>query len=441
MAKIKEVSAYEVLDSRANPTVAARVVLEDGSSDTGYAPSGASTGKYEALELHDQDSKRYNGKGVQKAVSNVNDTISKLIIGMDANDQQAIDEKMIEADGTENKSRLGSNSILAVSMAVAKASAWSNKLELYDYLSQLMGSKNGKFSLPIPFLNILNGGKHAVGSTDFQEFMIVPVKFESFSKAIQAGCEIYHSLGEILNERSYQPLVGDEGGYAPSLFSNEQAMELLMMAIKEAGYQAGEEIFIALDPAASRFYSEDIYQLHRENRSLTTDEMVAFYETWVEKFPIISIEDGLSEDDWTGWGELTKRIGGRVDTIGDDLYATNKKLLQKGIEHKTTTGILIKPNQIGTLTETVETIRMAKKAGMKSIISHRSGETGDSFIADLAVACNCGVLKSGAPARSERGVKYNRLLEIEARFGETVQFAKWEGIEKKETDQIPNIEI
>jgi len=441
MAKIKEVKAYEVLDSRANPTLATRVVLDDGSVDTGYVPSGASTGKYEALELRDGDDKRYGGKGVTKAIQNVNETISKTVVGMDANDQQALDEKMIQTDGTENKSKLGANAILSVSLAVAKASAWSNKLELYDYLAQLMGEKKDKFSIPIPFLNILNGGKHAVGSTDFQEFMIVPVKFENFAKAMQAGAEIYHSLGEILNERSYQPLVGDEGGYAPALFSNEQAMELLTMAIKEAGYQAGEEIFIALDPAASRFYSEDIYQLHRENRSLTTDEMVAFYETWIEKFPIISIEDGLAEDDWTGWSELTKRLAGRVQTIGDDLYATNKKLLQKGIEHKSTTGILIKPNQIGTLTETVETIRMAKKAGMKSIISHRSGETSDAFIADLAVACNCGVLKSGAPARSDRSVKYNRLLEIESRFGDKCEFAKWEGIEKNEQDEVPHVDV
>ncbi len=441
MAKIKEVKAYEVLDSRANPTVATRVVLDDGSTDTGYVASGASTGKYEALELRDGDNKRYGGKGVTKAIQNVNETISQAVIGLDANDQQALDEKMIQLDGTENKSKLGANAILSVSLGAAKASAWSNKLELYDYLAQLMGEKTDKFKIPIPFLNILNGGKHAVGSTDFQEFMIVPVKFESFSKAIQAGAEIYHSLGEILKERSYQPLVGDEGGFAPALFSNEQAMELLMMAIKEAGYHAGEEVFIALDPAASAFYSEDIYQLHRENRSLTTDEMVAFYETWVEKFPIISIEDGLAEEDWTGWGELTKRLAGRVQTIGDDLYATDKKLLQKGIDHKSSTGILIKPNQIGTLTETVETIRIAKKAGMKSIISHRSGETSDSFIADLAVACGCGVLKSGAPARSDRSAKYNRLLEIESRFSDKCEFAKWEGIEKNEQDKVPHIDM
>ncbi len=441
MAKIKEIKAYEVLDSRANPTVACRVVLDDGSIDTGYVPSGASTGKYEALELRDGDDKRYNGKGVTKAIKNVNEVIAKAVVGMDANDQQSIDEKMIELDGTENKSKLGANATLSVSLAVAKASAWSNKLELFDYLSQLMGEKKNKFTIPIPFLNILNGGKHAVGSTDFQEFMIVPVKFESFSRAIQAGSEIYHSLGEILNERSYQPLVGDEGGYAPALFSNEQAMELLMMAIKEAGYTAGEEVFIALDPAASNFYAEDIYQLHRENRSLTTDELVAFYETWVEKFPVISIEDGLAEEDWTGWAELTKRLAGKVQTIGDDLYATNKKLLQKGIEHKSTTGILIKPNQIGTLSETVETIRIAKKAGMKAIISHRSGETGDSFIADLAIASGCGVLKAGAPARSDRSSKYNRLLEIESRFVDKTEFAKWEGIEKSEQDDVPHVEV
>jgi len=440
MAKIKEVKAYEVLDSRANPTLATRVVLEDGSADTGYVPSGASTGKYEALELRDGDEERYGGKGVTKAIQNVNEAISQAVIGMDSNDQQAIDEKMIQLDGTENKSKLGANAILSVSLGVAKASAWSNKLELFDYLAQLMGEKKDKFSIPIPFLNILNGGKHAIGSTDFQEFMIVPIKFENFSKAIQAGTEIYHSLGEILKERSYQPLVGDEGGYAPALFSNEQAMELLMMAIKEAGYSAGEEVFIALDPAATNFYAEDIYQLHRENRSLTTDEMVSFYETWIEKFPIISIEDGLAEEDWTGWSELTKRLSGKVQTIGDDLYATNKKLLQKGIEHKSTTGILIKLNQIGTLTETVETIRMAKKAGMKTIISHRSGETGDAFISDLSVACNCGLLKAGAPARSDRGTKYNRLLEIESRFGSKTTFAKWDETNSNNKTEVPRID-
>jgi len=427
MAKIKEIHAMEILDSRGNPTVSCKVTLDDGSVGVGYVPSGASTGKLEALELRDGDLHRYSGKGVQKAVEHVKTTIAPKVIGMEANEQKAIDQAMIDLDGTENKSKLGANSILGVSLAVARAAAASKKVELFEYLTELLGMHHPKFIIPIPFLNILNGGKHAIGSTDFQEFMIVPIKFETYSKALQAGTEIYHALGKILEERSYQPLLGDEGGFAPSLFSNEQAMELLVLAIKEGGYTPGEDVFIALDPAASRLFSVDVYQLHRENRSLTTDEMVNFYDTWCEKFPIVSIEDGLHESDWDGWRELTRRIGNDVETIGDDLYATNPKLLQKGIDHNSTTGILIKPNQIGTLTETLDTIIMATEAGFKPVISHRSGETKDDFIADLAVACGCGVIKTGAPARGERTAKYNRLLKIEQMLGDKAEYAKWDG--------------
>ncbi len=426
MPAIKNVYAREVLDSRGNPTVACEVELDNGTHSLGYVPSGASTGKNEALELRDGEMERYGGKGVLKAVSNVNGPIRSAILGMDAYDLYAVDQRMIELDRTPNKSSLGANAILSVSLAVAKAASKSSKMPLYQYLAELLGKKNDKFIIPIPFMNILNGGKHAVGSTDFQEFMIAPVKFSSFREALRAGAEIYHSLGKILEERNYQPLVGDEGGFAPSLFSNEQAMELMVMAISGANYNPGEDVFIAIDPASSRFYENEIYQLHRENLQLTTTQMIDFYEVWTEKFPIISIEDGLAETDWNGWGDLTQRIGNNVELIGDDLYATNKDLLKKGIEYHSSTGILIKPNQIGSLSETLETIKIAQKAGFKVIISHRSGETEDDFIADLSVACGCGTIKSGAPCRSERTAKYNRLLEIEEKNGDKAHFATWD---------------
>lgn len=425
MATIKDLKAREILDSRGNPTIACEVLLSDETYAMGFVPSGASTGKSEALELRDGDDNRYGGKGVLKAVQNVNTTIRDAILGMEA-DLLAIDQKVIALDGTPNKSKLGANATLSVSLSVAKATSKSQHTPLYQYLSTLMGGNLSKIILPLPFLNILNGGKHAIGSTDFQEFMIVPVKFPTFRDALRAGTEVYHALGKILEERNYQPLVGDEGGYAPSLFSNEQAMELLTMAIAEANYEAGEDIFIALDPAASRLYNEGFYELHRENRSLTTTQMVDFYENWTEKFPIISIEDPLSEDDWDGWKELTQRIGHKVELIGDDIYSTNKQLLQKGIENKASTGILIKPNQIGTLSETLETMKMAKDAGFKVVVSHRSGETEDTFIADLAIASGSGVIKSGAPCRSERTAKYNRLLEIEDKNPGAAVLATWD---------------
>lgn len=426
MSVIKDIFAREVLDSRGNPTVACEVVLDTGVHSLGFVPSGASTGTNEALELRDGDINRYNGKGVLKAVANVNGPIKEAVVGMDALDLVSVDKRMIEIDKTPNKSNLGANAMLSVSLAVAKAASKDSKMPLYQYLGQLLGKKNDNYVMPIPFMNILNGGKHAIGSTDFQEFMIVPVKFQTFKDALRVGAEIYHALAKILEERNYQPLVGDEGGYAPSLFSNEQAMELLMMAIKDANYSAGENVFVALDPAASRLYSEDIYQLHRENLSLTTQQMIDFYADWTEKYPIVSIEDGLAENDWNGWRDLTQRIGDKVELIGDDLYATNKELLKKGVQYKSSTGILIKPNQIGTLSETLETIKIAEKAGFKVIISHRSGETEDDFIADLAVATSCGTIKSGAPCRSERTAKYNRLLEIEEKLGNRAKFAVWD---------------
>lgn len=433
MAIIKDIRAREILDSRGNPTVSCEILLSDSSYAMGFVPSGASKGDLEAHELRDNDPKRFWGKGVIKAVSNINGPIRETVVGMDAGNIAAIDQKMREMDGTPNKSQLGSNAMVGVSMAIAKAAAKSAKMPLYAYLASLMGKNIDKITMPIPFMNILNGGKHAFGSTDFQEFIIVPVKFPSFREALRAGVEIFHALGTILKERNYQPLAGDEGGYAPSLFSNEQAMELLMMAIADTDYEAGKDIFVALDPAASRFFSDDgFYVLHRENRSLTTQQMIDFYENWCEKYPIISIEDPLDQTDWEGWRDLTQRIGDRIEIIGDDIYATNQELLKKGIQSKASTGILIKPNQIGTLSETLETIKMAEQAGFKVVVSHRSGETEDTFIADLAVATGSGVIKAGAPCRSERTAKYNRLLEIEDKNHGNASLATWETILEKE---------
>lgn len=427
MSRIKTVKAIEILDSRGNPTVATYVDLEDGSDGIGYVASGASTGEFEAHELHDGDFNRYGGKGVLGAVANVNGAIKQAVVGLESDDLKLIDQTMIQLDGTPNKSKLGENAILSVSLAVAKAAAKSQHIPLYHYLAKIAGTttESGEFFLPIPMMNILNGGKHAVGSTDFQEFMIVPVKFPTFKESLRAGTEVLYALHKILEERSYQPLVGDEGGFAPSLFSNEQAIELMTMAIKESGHKIGDDVFLALDPAASELYYEDIYQLHRENRSFTSLELIDFYEVWVQKYPIISIEDPLAENDWDGYREITSRLKDKIHIIGDDLYATNVERLKKGIEQKSTTGILIKPNQIGTLTETIDTIRMAKDAGMSYIISHRSGETEDTFIADLAVATSSGKIKTGAPCRGERTAKYNRLLWIEDELGSKARFAEW----------------
>lgn len=422
MAKIQNIVPMEVLDSRGNPTIYVKTTLDDGTIGIGYVPSGASTGKYEAVELRDNDPKRFGGKGVLNAINNIIKVITPAIIDIEFDDFKVIDEKMIQLDGTPNKSKLGGNATLAVSISVADALAKSKKIEMFAFLSPYFGQTQS-YTIPLPYLNILNGGKHAVGSTDFQEFMVVPVKFPNFAEAYRAGTEIYHALGKILLERNYQPLVGDEGGFAPSLFSNEQAMELLMMAIKEAGYAAGEEIFLALDPAASRFFYKDVYQLHRENRTFTGDELIDFYKTWVDKYPIISIEDGLHEDDWKGWQRLTAELGNRLEIIGDDLYTTNKTRLQTGIAQHASNAILIKPNQIGTLSEAIETINFAKQNNIKYMISHRSGENEDTFIADLAVAAGGGMIKSGAPCRTERTSKYNRLKEIEMMLGEKAKLA------------------
>jgi enolase len=427
MSQIKKIEAIEILDSRGFPTVACQVELEDGSTGIGYVPSGASTGEFESHELRDGDLARFGGKGVEKAVENVNTVIRQAVQGQEANDLKVIDQAMITLDGTPNKSKLGENAILSVSLAVAKAAAKSLKIPLYAYLARIAGTdtESQGYKMPIPMLNILNGGKHAVGSTDFQEFMIVPLNFPTFKEALRAGSEVFAALHKILEERSYQPLVGDEGGFAPSLFSNEQAIELLTMAIKESGFKAGEDIYIALDPAASEFFYEDVYQLHRENRTFTTLELIDFYEVWTQKYPIISIEDPLAENDWDGFREITSRLKDKVEIIGDDLYATNKTRLQKGIDQHSSTGILIKPNQIGTLTETIEAIQMARQAGMSYIISHRSGETEDTFIADLSVAAGGGKIKCGAPCRGERTAKYNRLLWIENQLGGQAKLASW----------------
>ncbi len=425
MATIKDLKAREILDSRGNPTVACAVLLSDGTTSTGYVPSGASTGAAEALELRDGDKSRYEGMGVLKAVENVNTLIKDAVLGMNADDLGHLDHSLIELDGTKNKSKLGANATLSVSLATAKAAAKSNNIPLYQYLGKILGNESDKVVMPLPFMNILNGGKHAVGSTDFQEFMIVPVKFPNFADALRAGSEIYHALGKILVERNYQPLVGDEGGFAPALYSNAQAIELIMMAIADAKYTAGVDVFVALDPAASRFYTDSMYELHRENRTLSSLQMVDFYETWCEKFPIISIEDPMAENDWDGWRNITQRLGHKVEIIGDDIYATNIELLTKGIEEKASTSILIKPNQIGTLTETIAAIKMAHDAGFKAMVSHRSGETEDTFIADLAVAAGSGTIKSGAPCRGERTAKYNRLMEIESSAANSV-LATWD---------------
>jgi len=427
MAKISDLHAREILDSRGWPTIACEILLDDGTYALGYVPSGASKGASECLELRDEDISRFNGKGVLKAINNVNTEIRNALIGGDVANLAAIDQRMIELDGTKNKSRLGANAILSVSLATAKAAAKNQRIPLYAYLAMLMDRKVDTLTLPIPLMNVLNGGKHALGSTDFQEFMIVPTKFPSFKESLRVGTEIFHSLGKILEDRNYQPLVGDEGGYAPSLFSNEQAMELLMLAISEAGYEAGENVFIALDPAASRFFSKDgFYELHRENRSLISHELVEFYTMWCDKYPIISIEDPLDQADWNGWRDITQQIGEKVEIIGDEIYTTNEELLKKGIAERASTGILIKPNQIGTLTETLETMRIAKDAGFRVVVSHRSGETEDNFIADLAVASGCGTLKSGSPCRSERTAKYNRILEIEEKNIGKCALAEWQ---------------
>ena len=418
MVAIKSLRAREILDSRGNPTLEAELELSDGTRGWAAVPSGASTGKYEAVELRDGDKSRFNGLGVSKAVANVNKVIAPGIIGMAAIDQSAIDSKLIELDGTDNKSKLGANAILGVSLAVAHAAASSSGLPLYEYVG-----KAQKCSLPVPMMNILNGGRHASNSTDFQEFMVVPAGATSFRQALQMGTEIYQALKKVLKDKGLNTNVGDEGGFAPSLASNKQAIEAILSAIEKAGHKPGKDCFIALDPAASEFYEKGRYVLAKEGASLTTAEMVDYYLGWVSAYPIISIEDGMAEDDWDGWQLITRKLGSKIQLVGDDLYTTNVTRLSKGIELKASNSILIKPNQIGTLTETIAAIQMAKQAGWTTVISHRSGETEDTTIADLAVGLETGQIKTGAPCRSERTAKYNRLLRIEDELEQKAAFS------------------
>ena len=405
MIYIEDVYAIEVLDSRGNPTVKATVALSDGTIASAIVPSGASTGKREALELRDGGD-RYCGKGVLKAVENVNSQIAEAVIGLDAFDQKALDDEMRELDGTDNYSSLGANAVLGVSMAVARAAAKSLDMPLYRYL----GGANASV-LPVPMFNIINGGAHANNSVDFQEFMIMPFGFDKFSDALRAATEIYHTLKGLLNAAGHSTAVGDEGGFAPNLNDNEEPIKLIMQAIEKAGYKAGEQIKLALDVAASELYENGKYKL--EGKEFSSEELIERYARLCEKYPIFSIEDGLSEDDWAGWAKLTSRLGSKVQLVGDDLFVTNEKILREGIAKGVGNAILIKPNQIGTVSQTMQTIRLAQRKGYRCVMSHRSGESEDSFIADFAVAMNTGQIKTGATSRSERNAKYNRLLEIE----------------------------
>lgn len=406
MISISDVYANEVLDSRGNPTVKVSIYLSDGTKADAIVPSGASTGKKEALELRDGDKKRFGGKGVLKACENVKTTIADGIIGLDPFDQEFLDSVLLELDATKNYSKLGANATLGVSMAVAKAAAKSLNLPLYRYL----GGVNASI-LPTPMFNIINGGAHANNSVDFQEFMIMPFGFKTFNDALRAAAEIYQNLKKLLNDLGHSTAVGDEGGFAPNLKDNEEPIKLILEAIKKSGYEPGKEIKIALDVASSELFKDGFY--HLENKKFTSDELISKYEDLCEKYPIHSIEDALDEDDWDGWKKLTKKLGNKVQLVGDDLFVTNEEILRKGIEDGVANAILIKPNQIGTLTQTLKAIRLAHRNGYKTIISHRSGESEDSFIADLAVAVNAGQIKTGATARSERNAKYNRLLDIE----------------------------
>jgi enolase len=422
-ATIKTIKAREILDSRGNPTIEAQVELSDGSVGVAAVPSGASTGKHEAVELRDGDKCRYGGLGVLKAVSNVNNKIAPALTSMTASAQGKIDGKMIELDGTPDKSNLGANALLSVSLATAKAAANSAGLPLYRYL----GGSHANL-LPVPMLNILNGGKHAADSTDFQEFMVVPAGATGFSQALQMATEIYQALKKEIKVKGFNSNVGDEGGFAPSLASNKQAVELILAAIDLAGYKAGKDCFIALDPASSSFYSDGKYVLTKEGATLTSNEMVSYYDKWVSSYPIVSIEDGLDEDDWSGWVSLTSQLGKKIKLVGDDLYTTNIKRLEQGITQKASNAILIKPNQVGTLSETLATVKRAQQVGWSTVISHRSGETEDTTIADLAVAVGSGLIKTGAPCRSERVAKYNRLLKIEEELGTDARFAGKEAL-------------
>lgn len=415
MAKITDIKAREILDSRGNPTVEVDLTLDDGSFGRAAVPSGASTGSYEAVELRDGE-KRYGGKGVEKAVANANTEIKEAIVGKEF-DQKSIDEEMIKLDGTENKGRLGANAILGVSLAFAAATAKSKGMKLYEYYSEISGSKNPN-KLPVPMMNILNGGKHAENSTDLQEFMVMPVGAPNFKEALRYGAETFHALKAILAQKGLNTSVGDEGGFAPSLPSNEAALEVIIEAIKAAGYEPGKDISIAIDGAATELYVDGKYELKTEGKSLTSEEMVDFYADWLTKYPIVSIEDGLAEDDWDGYKLMTDKIGQKVQIVGDDLFVTNIKRLKDGIDRGVTNSILIKLNQIGTVSETIDAIKMAEEAGFTAVVSHRSGETEDSTIADFVVGLGTGQIKTGSLCRSERVCKYNQLLRIEEELGD-----------------------
>ncbi len=417
--EIIDVYARQILDSRANPTVEVEIELEDGTVGRAAVPSGASTGIFEAVELRDEDKSVYKGKGVLKAIDNVNTIIADELVGMNVLDQVAIDKVMIALDGTENKGKLGANAMLGVSLACAQAAAKYLGMSLYQYI----GGVNAKV-LPVPMMNILNGGSHADNNVDLQEFMIMPAGAESFSQALRMCSEVFHTLKGILNKKGLATGVGDEGGFAPDLNSNEEAIQVIIEAIKEAGYEPGKEMFIALDPASSEFFNTEtnMYELKGEGKTLTPSEMVDFYANLVEKYPIISIEDGMAEEDWEGWKIITEKLGGKIQLVGDDLFVTNTKRLEMGIERGVANSILIKLNQIGTLTETLNSIEMAERAGYTAVVSHRSGETEDTTIADLVVAVNAGQIKTGAPSRSERVAKYNQLLRIEEELGDMAEY-------------------
>jgi enolase len=425
---IEDITAIEILDSRGNPTVEVEVTLFDGSWGRAAVPSGASTGVHEALEMRDGDKKRYLGKGVTKAVDNVNDEIADMLIGWDATEQRAIDAALIEFDGTPNKSRLGANAILGTSLAVAKAAANALGLPLYRYIGGVYAHV-----LPVPMMNILNGGAHtAWQSTDVQEFMVMPLGAPSFREGLRWGAEIYHALKSVLKEHRYTALVGDEGGYAPALKTNNEAVEVILTAIEKAGYKAGEQVGIALDPAASELYDEEtkLYSLRKEDKKLTGAEMVAFWKSWVDQYPIVSIEDGLAQDDWESWKLLVKEVGDRIQIVGDDLLVTNPERVRRAITEKAANALLVKLNQIGSLTETIEAVETCQRAGWRAVTSHRSGETEDATIADLSVALNMGQIKTGAPARSDRVAKYNQLLRIEVELGDAAGYAGWQALKR-----------
>ncbi|MCK6559907.1 phosphopyruvate hydratase [candidate division KSB1 bacterium] len=419
MTTIVEVHAREILDSRGNPTVEVDVVLENGLLGRAAVPSGASTGEHEAIELRDKDPKRYNGKGVLQAVKNVNEVIAPAVVGLEATQQIQLDRTMIELDGTENKSKLGANAILGVSLAAAKAAASASDLPLFHYLGGVSAC-----TLPVPMMNIINGGAHADNNVDLQEFMVMPVGARNFAEALRMGTEIFHSLKSVLKKKGYNTAVGDEGGFAPDLKSNEEALMVIMQAAEALGLKAGVDFCIALDPASSEFYNKErkVYELKSENRSLSASEMIAYYAELAKKYPIISIEDGLAEDDWAGWKEFTAKMGDKLQLVGDDLFVTNTKRLQSGIAQGVGNSILVKVNQIGTLTETLAAIDMAHRAGYTAVISHRSGETEDATIADIAVATNAGQIKTGSASRTDRICKYNQLLRIEEMLGESARF-------------------